>query len=392
MLSAVFSMRMETGKDRFIHQADFVIVDANENKIHDIHGEFIMSKNNQQRILDTIQFLQNTTIVPVAERNAVIAFIAAHLPPPNSPQYNQLSNDLSLGHHFGSDPNQRRNMVRALFLIWKCIQHADGLFILPQVNAGQISQGTVQDRLISYIYKARCVHEAAGAAHILNTVFPANPLAFLAINKVYVAGSSAFDAANAPVNHQNFNFGYDPGRDRYVFQTAPLANAYPTQVESVTAFHWTDARHHGGGVPGALNIATANFTQMTGIRLSGANPMITTQFTGCAFCMAEYGGDMYCAHLSPYVGGMANNTDGATLAKRVMVTNNGQFQNAGGTNVRVFGRDKGHAPNPGGYNLPGGGGAGNYMTIVGFPGGGSYRLYSQTTVGNQIRGTPVQIY
>jgi hypothetical protein len=349
-----------------------------------------MAKNSQQRIADTIHFLQNTNIVTPVERNAVIAFIAAHLPAPNSPQYNQLSTELSLGFHLTSDPNQRRNMARALFLIWRCIYHADGLFPMPKANASQINKGTVQDELVSYIRKARCIHEPAGAQNVLNNVMPGNTLNFLKFNKVYIAGSTAVDAGTAPVNVQNnFQFGYIPGRDRYVFQTLPMANGFISPVESVTAFHWTDPRHHP--VP-PVNIGTTNFDNLTGIQLSGANPIITTQFTGCSFCMAEYMGIMYCAHLSPYVGGYANNIEGSTLAERVILNNNGKFQNAGGTNVRVFGRDKGHAPNPGGYSLPGGGGAGTYMTIVGFPGGGSYQLYSQTTVNNQMIGLPVQIY
>lgn len=350
-----------------------------------------MSKDSQKRITDTIQFIQNTNLVTLAERQAVIMFIAAHLPAPNTPQYNALSNELSLGYHFGTDTNNGRNMVRALFLIWHCIFRANGAFQMPQANAKLINQATVQDRLISYIRKVRCMQDVAGAQSILTHVFPLNPLGFLGINKVIVLGVSAFNAATAPENIQDFFFGYDPSMDRYVFQFAVMPKYFPTKVESVTAFHWTDPRHHPG-VGGPLNIANTAFTQLSGIRLSGANPIITTQFTGCAFCMAEYNGDMYCAHVSPAgVKDMAPNTQGDILAKRIMDHNNGQFSNAGGTNVTVFGRDKGHAPNPGGYSLPGGGGNGNYMTIVGFPAGTSYQLYSQTTMNNQISGNPVRI-
>jgi hypothetical protein len=107
--------------------------------------------------------------------------------------------------------------------------------------------------------------------------------------------------------------------------------------------------------------------------------MVTTQFTGCAFCMAEDAGSMYCAHVSPAgVPNMAPNTDGPTLARRIMATN-GAFANANNAVVRVFGRNAGSAPNAAGYDLGTGGGATDYMTIVGFPGGTSYQIFSQTT-------------
>jgi len=62
----------------------------------------------------------------------------------------------------------------------------------------------------------------------------------------------------------------------------------------------------------------------------------------------------------------------------------GAFANAGGVAVRVFGRNFGSPPNPNGYDIAGGGGAGTYMTIVGFPGGATYHIYSQTTQNNVI--------
>jgi len=88
---------------------------------------------------------------------------------------------------------------------------------------------------------------------------------------------------------------------------------------------------------------------MTGIELSGNHIMVTTQFTGCAFCMAEHGGSLYCAHVSPAgVHGMTPNTDGLTLATRILGPGAGAFGNAGGVAVRVYGRGRGSAPIPAG--------------------------------------------
>jgi hypothetical protein len=135
-----------------------------------------------------------------------------------------------------------------------------------------------------------------------------------------------------------------------------------------------------------LTIATTAFANMTGIQLSGAHIMVTTQFTGCAFCMAEYLGHAYCAHVSPAgVANMAPNTDGNTLAQRIAATA-GAFANAGGTAVQVFGRNFGSPTHPTGYDIGLGGGSPTYMTILGVPGGTSYEIYSQTTIDNAIRG------
>ena len=362
-----------------------------------------MAKNDTQRITDTLNFLQNTNIVTNAERTPAyqlaLAYVNARFPVGNAatPAYHQFSQSMSLGYHALSDPNQRRQMARALFLLWKAIQDHDPQFPMPQQNAAQINQATVERKLRNYIRKARCVYDSihggnAGATHVLTQVLPLNPLQFLEKNNVFIAGSGALDATQAPRNVQPAVFFYAPGRDRYEFQVNGFGGngIAALNVESVTAFHWTNARYLPPPLPPAVppppNLATADFSSMTGIELSGANMMVTTQFTGCAFCMAEHNGSMYCAHVSPSVPGMAPNVTGNPLARRIVATH-GAFANAGGTQVRVFGRNFGSAPNPQGYDIGQGGGNDTYMTIVGFPGGNSYDIYSQTTRGNVIRAT-----
>ena len=363
-----------------------------------------MAKTDTQRINDTLNFLQNTNIVTNAERTPAyqlaLAFVNARFPVANAgtPAYHQFSQSMSLGYHALSDPNQRRRMARALFLLWKAIEDHDPQFPMPHANAAQINQATAERQLRNYIRKARCVYETihgghAGANHVVTQVFLINPLQFLDENKVFIAGSGALDATQAPRNVQPSVFFYAPGRDRYEFQVNGFGGngIAPLNVESVTAFHWTNPRYLPPpplppAVPPPPNIATANFSNMTGIELSGANMMVTTQFTGCAFCMAEHNGSMYCAHVSPSVPGMAANITGDPLARRIIATN-GAFANAGGTQVRVFGRNVGSAPNPQGYSIGNGGGNDTYMTIVGFLGGTSYEIYSQTTRANRIHAT-----
>ncbi|MFN3568785.1 MAG: hypothetical protein ACK4VX_00840 [Polaromonas sp.] len=360
-----------------------------------------MAKTSVQRINDTLLYLQNTNLVTGPERAAadqlVQAFLAAAYPlGAQSAGYAALSTALSLGKHVFQDP--RREMARTLFLLWKAIEHFDGTFTLPRTQIGQIGFATVREQLASYIRKACCVLDQVNGGHAgadwAVAALQANPLTFLRFNKVVVFGAGAHNP-NAAQNVQPCDVYYEALQDRYVFRvgSAPYPPyATSIQVESVTAFHWTDTRYVPALVPPALHdITTTHFTNLTGFQLSGANIMVTTQFTGCAFCMAEHGGSMYCAHVSPAgVPGKTPNTTGNILAARIMAT--GQMQNAGGMAPRVFGRNIGSAPNGGGYNIGGGGGPTTYMTVLGFPGGTSYEIYSQTTINDAIVGLPVQIY
>ena len=350
-------------------------------------------KTDQQRLTDTLTLLQNTTLVNAAVRaNAhQLAQDYVNTINPALPAYNQLSQSLSLGFHLASDPNQLRRMARALFLLWKAMHHYDNAFTIPVLNIAQINMGTVQRTLTNYLCRACCVYEGinggnVGASYVLTQLFQPHPLQFLGDNKVYVMGTAHLAPGQGGRNVLASNFLYNALHDRYDFTVHTAygagAGAATVQVESVTAFHWTDQRYVPRPAGGPLLVLNnTNFNQMTGIELSGVHMMVTTQFTGCAFSMAQHAGHMYCAHVSPAgVPGMAPNTDGNTLATRVMATN-GAFANAGGTVVRVYGRGTGSPPNAAGYDigaLGAGGGSTHYMTIVGFPGGVTYNIYSQT--------------
>jgi len=357
-----------------------------------------MAKTDAQRVTDTLTFLQNTNVVTPLERADAYQlahdFVNAVYPVAGSPAYHQFSMSLSLGYYQGNDQNDRRKMARALFLLWKAMHHYDNGFTLPIQNIAQINQATAQRQLKNYIRKARCLYEnlhggIAGATHVL-AKFTTNPLLFLRNNKVYVNGSGTLDQGQAPRNVLDCGFEYNPAFDRYEFWVGDLAwpqnGRVLIEVDSVTAFHWTDQRYVPRPIVNPqplLAIGNTNFNQMTGIELSGIKKMVTTQFTGCAFCMAEHAGSMYCAHVSP--AGVPNrqpDTNGPTLAAQIIAT--GAFANAGNTAPRVYGRTLGTAPNPQGYDLGMGGGVDTYMTIVGFPGGTSYRIYAQTTRANAI--------
>jgi hypothetical protein len=354
------------------------------------------TKTAYERVRDTLDYLRYTNIVTALERNPawMLArdYVAAAFPNRHAPAYEQFSLTLSLGWYIGQDPNERRRMARALFLLWKAIHHYDVGFTLPVATVGQINQATAQRVLTHYIRKAGCVYDRVNGGHASAdralAEFQAHPRAFLADNKVFVAGSTFVDGAQAPDNVLACRFGYNPGRDRYEFGVRGVVGNGDSniQVESVTAFHWTHQRCVPRPLippPPPLNFATTDFGDMTAIRLGGGHTMVTTQFTGCSFCMAEYNGHMYCAHVAPAgVPHMAPDTNGPALAQRLM--ENGAFANAGHADVRVYGRTHGHAPNFEGYDVGAHPGAHAYMTVVGFPGGTSYEIFAQTTMNNMI--------
>jgi hypothetical protein len=356
-----------------------------------------MPKLAQQRVNDTLNYLQNTQLVSASTRAIAHAiantFVNVHYPQAQlSAGYQGFSDELSLGFHLGADPDERRRMTRALFLLWKGMRHLDPNFAPPLQAIGQIDRARVDRQLAAYMRKARCIQDRinnvrTGAKRVIRQLRN-HTREFLEDNKLIVFGSGTLNGGAQ--NILPAQLLYEPARDRYeiVVNQQLRQGAAQLQVESVTAFHWTDPRYVAAlpvqVPPLQHNINTAQFNAMTGIQLSRQHLMVTTQFTGCAFCHAVHAGSMYCAHVSPAgVPGMGPNTDGTTLAARVLASN-GAFQNAGNTQVRVYGRGRGSAPHGNGYNLLGGGGGNaDYMTIVGVP-AAPYDLYSQTTLQDAI--------
>ena len=145
-----------------------------------------MAKTSVQRINDTLNHLQNTNLVTAPERAAahqlVQDFLAAAYPlGALSAGYAALSSTLSLGKHVFQDP--RREMARALFLLWKAIKHFDATFTIPKTQIGQIGFATVRQQLASYIRKACCMLDQVNGGHAgadwVLAAMQANPLNFL---------------------------------------------------------------------------------------------------------------------------------------------------------------------------------------------------------------------
>jgi hypothetical protein len=275
----------------------------------------------------------------------------------------------------------------------------DPQFLIP-ATVDAINSAMAPRLLRSALRKARILHEAqqsqppAGLQDLITNFIPNNVMLFLNENKCMVFGSNQLPQnPSDPVNIRQFSMVYRPGEDRYELKVGVHAGGHPFQADSVAANFWLEAlplADLGKVKFGLKNVTQVSFTHIPPIKLSGNHVMLTTQFTGCTFCMQQAGGSVYCAHLTPAgVPGEAPNTNGTDLSARVVAT--GRFRNLPGgvppSPLVVYGRNNGTPPHGGGYDLGVGpvDGKITWMTIMGFPHAGSYRIYAQTIRNREIR-------
>jgi hypothetical protein len=339
-------------------------------------------KDSTVRIDSVLALIQTTTVVPAPVRteayNLVNNFITTDYPAINAGHagYETFSKAMSLGFHLGKDTDNLRNMKRACFMLGSAIKKAE-----PGAKAPNI--GTIVNPNIAFpdaMRKAACVQgvktgTTAGAQGAL-TYLKDHPLEFLQTNKLIVKGTTRRDLTQGDANVLNYNFGFRPDKDTYEFNQTALQGYYGTQVDSITAMHFSL-------VPGGHDATAAgplgDFSQIPGIRLT-SDIMITTQFTGCAFCMSANNG-VYCAHVAPVDRNLANApvTDGNLLSRRIAV--NGNFANAhtpGGLSIygSGFSQNLGHGAGTSGYPRPL---EMNYMTVIGVRHMPTYAIYAQVT-------------
>jgi hypothetical protein len=352
-----------------------------------------MAKDSTVRINGVLAFISNCGLLTANERTSAhqlaTNFVNNRYPPGNAGQmgYENFSNGMSLGYHTGTDPNNYRNMKRATYLLALAINDVQ-MNSIAAINPGQILDGAATVAFQDMLRKAACMRDAQtgsdnAAQQALNALYNF-PLHFLATNKVIVLGSAIRDATQGDQNVLQFCFGYNPGGNRYVFQpVAPLPGVHQVDVDSVVAQNWTTAGDW-------LNHPATNgdFRQIRAIELA-SQFMVTTQFTGCSFCMKRHNGHVYCAHVAPQRDPAANAAPvltGTQVAQRI--ANNGgvagDFANAaGGGPLSIYGAAFSSNIVPGGYPNGLGGGVG-YMTIVGVQRGPDYEIYSQVTQNSVI--------
>jgi hypothetical protein len=313
----------------------------------------MFSKSDKERITETVTMIGRAPDLTGPIRAQIVAFVNTQFPRLTAADklaYAQLSSDMSVkrniatGVQKGSEPEREKR--RAVYLLWMAIGKAQNidLFIKPRA-AQAMSMGTaaLDDAFSDAMLKAAVVASPAGAQWAY-TELSAHPKKFISRHRIIVLGSAAGGDrfSTAPNgNYQNvltFDFRYNAGEDRFelgAVADATLGASHAFQTVSVPAVHWSQ-------VPGA-GPAPCNFAGVLGCELAGANFMVTTQFTGCAFNWTTHLGVVRASHISPSGGGPGTYPGGGNaLAQRLML--NGAMSNAGNTAVTVFGGGAGNAP------------------------------------------------
>jgi hypothetical protein len=284
---------------------------------------------------------------------------------------------------------------RAILLIWKSLDKATGgaaaLAAGRAAAAMTMPAGNLDAALADAILKVSVYASAAAGADVFINDVAAHPRQFLVAHKVIVmgrtTGGATFTNLLSPSydNVLTFYFQYDPGQDRFVFNgnISPLyGQAHPFTTVSVPAVNWYDVPGNGGE---HAPLVPANFAQILGCELTGANFMVTTQFTGCTFCWTNQGGLLRASHIGPTKAGSPDATlttsypgGGNGVATRMIAQGAAAgMANAAGVALRVFGRGAGNAPAIAAGNPFYPSATLKYATIIGRNSGGVWKFYLQ---------------
>jgi len=368
------------------------------------------------RFTETVDYIRGYAAcgLSLALRADIATYVAAKFPrltPANIQAFDALATEMSvkgsLGAGVARGTEDQRQQRRALVLLWRAMGvtlpvPAD---VGPKVQlAMNLAPGALAAELDETMLKAAVAASGAGAAHVFNMHFVTNPLGFITTRRIFIYGTTQGvekvmnPAAASFENNLPFHFQYQANFDRFCF--ARLADAqygasHTVTAVSVVALHWSDVPGRGL-VPLPTAAAPSSFAGMLAVRFSGGPTlMLTTQFTGCAFCFRSVGGTFHAAHISP--SGDVNKPvlTGQVLANQIMgnVANvaAGAFANipagAGAGALNVFGNGAGNVHPFGGGNAfyppktPNAGpGQMKWMSIFGRL-NGAWELYTQSVDG-----------
>ncbi|QGM45029.1 hypothetical protein [Methylocystis heyeri] len=218
---------------------------------------------------------------------------------------------------------------RALLLLAIMKQRGSSAFCMSKLeDVKSLSSTDAADKLNKLIYHITIAasqrygdnrHLDAALAQLKN-----DPSKFLNNNKIHIYG-----AATMPTGHTNIitvRFGFEYTTETFKFQDATSSGAgRPISVVMLPGVVWDE-------VPGRTNVKTAgSFANIAPIELTGSEIMLTTQFSGCAFCHKQmHGGTIYAAHIMPSganamdpiaqeaYGKVREVGDGETLAKQLL--------------------------------------------------------------------------
>ena len=360
----------------------------------------MFGKDDQQRIGDTLTLIENAPGLNPLVRKQISMWAAGLYPRDSSVErqtYRALSRNMSVAAKIApgvaKGDQQQRGKRRAIVLLWKAIGKKQnvGFDTDARAAAAMTMPPTGLDAALSDVMlKAAVVASPGGALEVMQ-ILEVHPVQFLRRHRLQVNGTSNGSvrfSSQPNGNYQNvltFNFQYSAGGiEQFVMGRDNIATygaAHSFSTVSVPAVHWSQ-------VP-AAGAAPCNFGGVLGCEVTGANFMLTTQFSGCAFGWTSYGGLLRAFHISPFGGAPQGGPfgypgGGNALAQQLVA--NGLMANAGNTALTVFGAGAGNValigahpfyPNP----------VTGWVTIIGLrKGGGAWRFYVQVVdaVGNIV--------
>lgn len=362
-------------------------------------------KLDSTRIKETISYISNNANLDAQLRGPVAQFCRATFPKlsafdfgPYRTEFETVAESLSVKQNVtvAAGTKDERKKRRAIALIWVAMNKVNtgGVGTPPPALAAAMGMpaGNLDAALTDAVLKAAVCASPASAQIVFTTQVVAHPLPFITAHKVFVKGSPAggakFTAVNGPdySNVLNFYFQFDCGRNRFVFNAAAnalLGASHRFATVSVPAVNWYDVPGNGGE---AAPVQPGNFAQILGCELTGADFMVTTQFTGCTFSWTDFGGVIRASHVGPTKAGYpaanlatsyAGGGNGVATRMINQLAPAAGMANAPGALLRVFGRGAGNAPAVAGGNPYYPNAALEYATIIGRRKNAAWKFYLQ---------------
>ncbi len=341
----------------------------------------LFGKNAQTRLDDIVATV--VARVPPQEQAAVGAFIRAKMAALSGGTragIQTYSDSLSMSSIKGTANEADRERRRALMVLEPLKANGRTAQAIRALTTGDV----ILD-LNEMIGRVRLAADGGNGHGLrLHAVFRTDlqgaPEAWLGQNRLLLGNIANDDAAY---------FNYKIGTDTYIVNRTPPGDApaaYRFDAVSVPAVLWYN-------VPGRTKQAAAgSFAGIAGTELTGgATAMVSTQFSGCAFCFKVVAGRIFAAHIMPNdndpddaSGAVAGGSVGlarqlAGLAAPIVGGNFAAPCPAGGT-FYVYGRGFSNMPgHPGGYPMNAGP-INAYMNVFGNYRHGAWRIYSQYVV------------
>ncbi|MCC6132888.1 MAG: hypothetical protein IT186_23405 [Acidobacteria bacterium] len=343
----------------------------------------MFGKDDRQRIDDTLDFIANCNLVGTQIRGPVSTFVRkfvnTRLPEGSSKKdVKVFSKGMSMSKVHHSGPEGHRAVRRAIHLLWEAMGNHERAEKAKFTPAGDLRYDYKRTMEKAWIVSEKTTGGVAALKWVFDNGLTLHTKAFLHRNKIFIGGSTRNDLTQDQ-NVVGFQFDFEPDKDRYIIQPGG-SRGYAFNAASVPAVHWTR-------VPGrGTNEDSGSFAAIRGTELGGANVMITTQFTGCVFCIKELGRVM-AAHVAPSIPEVPNPfSDGTKLAKQVAGQQTGVTKgdfsnlNPGTGSFFVYGRGYSNLIGRNGYDLKIKG-KGNHMYLIGFlRTTGKWKVYTQEFV------------